>query len=534
MTAFDPPAFRADARPEFTDASGCAAWLRELPLANVPLAHGRLLDQIEELNGCKVPPAERLKMLELLSEPIEFAQTELAKKFLYRPAQLPRPEREIFQRAIGLWDALANGYRHCLYAAATGAMEMSEPLLCQRVLRYCEQRMLCHDGIYQEIPGDVWSLAHQVFAFAEARGISTAELPGEKRKKTSCTQIYAHMLLLQLANPNELTQREMSLISRWLDRWSSRVVIGHIPSEANDGVAPLAVDFSQSTGAKRGLAPGNSIRYLDIDRPVQSVRKRIHRLRRGELPAALGLGDEVSKETAERLLTLLYRRWRKDEQARQQPRRGASGTALAVSSLAAMHYFITGNPFHQPHRPQATAKITSAQREEIATFGRIATRREEDYAAAHGYALETWQIADESLSGLRLRRIDPAANSRLLLKQLLAVRPADAKNFLLAQIRWLSVSSGFDLSLGVRTLPGVPAGIAIRASGINTRQDEYIPALMLPAVMALQSPDTVVLPPGWFRPKRVIEIYSGSAREIMLMETVMRGADFEQVTFASA
>jgi len=65
--------------------------LQTVPLINVGPAHVRLLGQLEELNAFKLAPAERLKILELMRDPVNFVQKELAKKFASRPAPLARP-----------------------------------------------------------------------------------------------------------------------------------------------------------------------------------------------------------------------------------------------------------------------------------------------------------------------------------------------------------------------------------------------------------------------------------------------------------
>ncbi len=74
MSSFDPPSIKPDAAPDFTDSSGCAKWLKSLPLINVGPSHVRLLGQLDELNAYTIAPAERLKILELLREPVSFVQ----------------------------------------------------------------------------------------------------------------------------------------------------------------------------------------------------------------------------------------------------------------------------------------------------------------------------------------------------------------------------------------------------------------------------------------------------------------------------
>jgi cyclic-di-GMP-binding protein len=530
---FNLPDISADAHPEFTDAKGCGEWLQALSLINIGPSHGQLLGQIEELNCCNVQPAERLKILELLREPIMFVQKEHAKKFFSRPVPLSRQEREIFRDVVALWDAFSQGYQHCLQAIADDASGLSGSvaLICQRVLWCSEQRLMHHYEIYQELVEDDWRLLHRAFAFAEERNVADDKVGhpvNKSRGEASCTCSYAHALLLNLANPNELMPRQLALLSRWIERWAPNAAVARTPPDSNNGIAPLIADLASGAGIVRDAAPGDTVRYIHIDDIATGIRKRIHQLQQGASPAELGLGEEVAPSLAENLLVMVYRQWCEDKQSRVVARRSASGTAQVCLGLGAIHHYVTGRPFRQPGEGKELSKI---QHEEIATFGRIATHQDDDDSMAHGFGLETWQIKEESLSGLRLERLDPAAVSRLQLNQLFAVRPADAKSYFLGILRWLSVSPDFELRAGVRTIPGVPSGVTIRATGLNTMAEKYVPALMLPAVAALQSPDTLVLPAGWFKPKRVIEIYTDRAYDLMLMAMVERGVDFERVTF---
>ena len=110
MSDFDLPLAAQDAKPDFRDASGCAAWLKELPLINVAPSHGKLLAQLVELNRSDIVPAERLKIAELLREAVVFLQTEQEKKFSNRPVPVLAQEREIFTGVVALWDAFLRGY----------------------------------------------------------------------------------------------------------------------------------------------------------------------------------------------------------------------------------------------------------------------------------------------------------------------------------------------------------------------------------------------------------------------------------------
>jgi len=528
MPGFDPPSIKPDAAPDFTDSSGCAKWLQSLPLINVGLSHARLLGQLDELNAYNVAPAERLKILEILRGPVSFVQKEHSKKYSSRPAPLAKSEREILDNVHALWDALSYGYQHCLKAVAGGDSGPSAALTGQRVLWCTGQKMIASYQAYQDVREREWELLHSAYALVEDKGVAGEEVahPAHKSKQTTCMETYAQVLLIDLANPGKLTPRHIELISLWLERWTRKISIGRTPAAAGDGAAPLVVDLSGVAGASRRTPVGDTTRALDIHELGSSVRKRISRLHKGETPAALGLGEDVTAPLAENLLTMLYRRWCEDKQSRAHPRRSASGTAQMCSGMASVHYFVTGRVM--PGSPQ---QISRVQHEQIATLGRVATRHEEEPGPAPDFAVETWQIKDESASGLRLARVDSAANARLILGQLLGIRLADAKAFLLCTVKWLSVSVEFELRAGVQILPGIPQGAAIRAAGAGAAAEQYAPAFLLPAVAALQAPETLVVPAGWFKPNREIEVVTDRSGKLRLASVIDRGADFECVTF---
>jgi len=530
MSSFDPPSIKPDAAPDFTDSSGCAKWLQSLPLINIGPSHVRLLGQLDELNAYNIAPAERLKILELLRDPVSFVQKEHSKKFSSRPAPLAKPERAILDNVHALWDALSYGYQHCLKAIAGGGSGANAALVGQRVLWCTGQKMLAYYQAYQDVREREWKLLHGVYALVEERGVERDEVahPAHKGRQTTCTETYAQVLLIDLANPGKLTPRQIELISIWLELWTPKVSIGRTPAAAGEGVAPLTVDLSAAAGASRRTPEGDTTRVLDIHELGSSVRKRVGLLRKGDTPAALGLGEDVTATLAESLLSMLHRRWCEDKQSRVHPRRGASGTAQMCSGMASIHYFVTGRAFAVRGGPP---KISQVQHEQIATLGRVATRDEGEPGPPPDFAVETWQIKDESASGLRLARVDPAASSRLILGQLLGIRLPDAKAFLLCTVKWLSVSVEFELRAGVQILPGIPQGVAIRAAGANAAAEQYTPAFLLPALAALQTPETLVLPAGWFKPAREIEVVGDRAGQLRLASVVDRGADFERVAF---
>ena len=72
---------------------------------------------------------------------------------------------------------------------------------------------------------------------------------------------------------------------------------------------------------------------------------------------------------------------------RGQPRaaerkRAAPTSAQVCNDIGAIHYYIGGTGFRQPGEQK---ELTQKQRDQIATFGRVSTRDEDDYSVVHGF-----------------------------------------------------------------------------------------------------------------------------------------------------
>lgn len=526
---FQLPATDPAARPEFVDGPACKAWLEDVPLANVAAAQHQMLIQVEEFNRYAAPPEARFAALEAVREAVNFVQIEQAKRFTNRALPMLEPEAAVFEDTIELWEQMRLGYLRCLEADAA-ALRAQRALLAQRALAYSGLRMFHHNRAYRQVPGRDWRNLHQVYAHAEQLGVAEQPVKDYLNRDvhdSSPRIAYLRAILLGMCSPNELTPRQMTFVAFLLERWADKVDVGRAPVDEGEA-PPLLVDLAGSSCAERGPAQGADLRYLDARRLAKSIRNRVALLRKGESPARLALGEDCVQPSCEQLLVFLYRQWCQAKSPRGAERRPVSDVVQACGGLAAIHYYISGRVF----RGAASFKELSArQRDEIATFGRVSTRDEDGYSVAQGFLLEHWQLEDESAQGLRMLRRAGAPGRRMAHGQLVGVRPADGKSFQLGQVRWLMAGEAGDLHCGVRLLPGLPLAAAARALGVHAAEERFVQAFALAAVPALRAPATLVLPPGWFKPKRVIEIAIDKPARARLLEAVERGTDFERVAY---
>lgn len=528
---FSLPEPGTDQPPAFLNARGCKEWLAAQPLANAANTQSSLLRQLGLLNRHAIEPAERLKIMELLREPIAFTQSESTRKFAGRPLPLAPPEQAGLDTNRTLWQAVQTGYLHCLAACRSGNTDILPhfALVAQRVIVALRSELLDIYRAPSDPPAKLWQTLHKVYALTEEAGLQTEPVRDPARSSRSTTSVaaaYAQTLLLHQASPYELSSRQLLQVERWLNRWEKKLSLLQAPP-VDPRAPPLVIDLSaDSPGtAKTGSA---KLRWIDLSELSRSIKKRLVLLQRGESPASLGLGEDCLQPGCELLLKQLYQHWCKGGATRAHQRKAGSGTCKLVANMEAAHYFISGKPFMQPGEDK---KLSKSQADEIATFGRVSTRHEDDHGQNRGYMIEEWRILDESPTGYRVSRPIAQAGGRIGGGHLVAIMPEGSRGFLLAAARWARLAGGKELQAGVQILPGNPQAVSLRGTGLSAVSEKYRPGFKLPAVPALQESVSVIVPAGWFRPGRVIELYEQSSRQIRLTQVLDRGSDFERCAF---
>jgi hypothetical protein len=529
---FDLPAVGSDHPPAFAGALACRDWLAAQPLANPTQAQAALLRQINLLNRHVVAPAERLKILELLRDPIAFAQSESARKFAGRPLPLAPPEQAGMDTNRTLWQAVQTGYLHCLAACLDGNPDVRPhaALIAQRVIGALRAELLDIYRAPTDPPAALWQVLHRVFSAAQglaALGHPVNDSLQTSHPASSVNAAYAQTLLLHRASPYELSGRQLMHVERWLQRWGGKVAVLEAPP-AEPRVPPLVVDLSSDAPEAPAAAEGGDRRWLDLSDLSRSVKRRIAHLQKGESPASLGLGEDCSQPGCEILLKHVYRQWFKGGAVRGHPRRAGSGDCRLVTGADAIHYYLSGKVFRQPGQTDAMSKT---QADEIATFGRVATRHEDDFSKLHGFMVEAWRVLDESATGFRLARALSSAGGRIGGGQMVAVMPEGSRDYLLAVARWARLTRGAELQAGIQIMPGKPLSVALRGTGLTAINEKYRPGFLLPPVPALHYPESVIVPAGWFRPGRIIELFEASSCQIRLVRQFDRGSDFERCEF---
>ncbi|HTZ00354.1 MAG TPA: hypothetical protein VMB75_10980, partial [Rhodocyclaceae bacterium] len=153
-----------------------------------------------------------------------------------------------------------------------------------------------------------------------------------------------------------------------------------------------------------------------------------------------------------------------------------------------------------------------------------------------GFRVEQWEVRsdwdmlNESATGLHLVR--PASDtSRIGAGQLVAVQPEGARSLLLGCVRWAVMGDDGRVNVGIMIFPGPAETIALRSTGLAAVNEKYRQAFLLPPVPALGEPATAIVPFGWYRHERVLEVFTDRAWQIRLTELLDRGSEFDRVAY---
>jgi len=239
-------------RPEFSDATACKQWLKALPLTNVQTVQGALKQQLELLSHYPFSALERLKILEQLRETVAYIAGELGKKYRNKPLPFSSLELSAWSSVESLWQILAANYRLCLQANIDGNAEVAAftALITQRAMSCLVVQMLEYGHAYRSVPSALWRQLHVLYTFAEEREVAAKRIKDSMNREDgsdSCEGVYAKALFLSLADPQQLSSRQLLQLDRWLDKWTARAPM-HKEQPPTPTLPLVAVDLADDSG----------------------------------------------------------------------------------------------------------------------------------------------------------------------------------------------------------------------------------------------------------------------------------------------
>ncbi|MBN8515093.1 hypothetical protein [Accumulibacter sp.] len=511
--------------------------LSRLPLANSRQAQFEINNFLDSLLQSPPPGDVYLQLLEQTRISLCFIEEQLAREYTSKALPLGDAEEAAFQQVVATWLKASRAYAHCARLQRTDDEDDDAAdrlaLILHRCIYYTGMAISEYHRARRQLPRGMWLNLHGFYASAEEWGVATLAVPDSLDplgRSTHCTAAFASQLLTELAGPYSLSVQQLGVVRRWASNWAPLLTVH--PVAPGESLPPTVVDLMEDAGLRPAAAclQTENIRRIDSARLAMQINQTRRQLQQKITPSQLGLGEDCSASQCQQLLQRLARPWSLLRAARQFRRHPGAGMARVCAGFTGVHYIISGKEFSQPE----SARIYSREEfDSLFTFRYTLdpTQQLEVRQTQLGFAVDDWEVLDESANGFRLLR--STAGRRLVPEQLLSICPHDGNAHLLAQVVWLMQEQGGGLIAGISALPGRPQAVAARPLAREAgRPEPYSRAFMLPAVAAIGAQQSLVIPQGWFYSGRLLEIYVNGVWRVKLDRVIGSGADFDRVSFS--
>lgn len=529
---------------DFANPAACLDLLQKLHPIDIPRTHATLLQITEALLLASPAPNQHLEVLEAAREAIACSQSERARAYASQPLPPDSKENENLQQVLRLWLALSRSYAQIASLdAIAGTLEDQRALLAQRRTHYAGMALFEYFRARRAVPAGCWAEIHASHASAVRAGVASVRVPdalNEVWHAQSPLEAYVSILLTDIANPYGRSERELSWVIRWAQRFAPYCTVNTAEEDAKP--AEYGVDLEADVGLRPlGLLPQTPTRLrFDGHTLATQIQAVLAQFKRGTKPASLGLGQDCPTDASARLLLSLYRPWGRGTAGRRFPRRRSEGRLQLSGDWLTTGFAIEGFVFRQPRAENQLHRL----REDISllTFGERAPEvdtpqhaheRHQRDAERLGLDYELWDMLDQSVAGFRLQR--HAQGEPLGHHQLVGIQPPGGDRFLLGDLSWLMYREDGTLEAGVEILPGTPRMVAVRQAAQKNSRDPYQQGFLLPPSAALKTAATLLLPSLWYGHGKMIDVHRQDKTHLVrLGRLIRRGLNYDLCAFEAA
>jgi hypothetical protein len=178
-----------------------------------------------------------------------------------RALPMAQAESAVFEETVDLWEQVRLGYARCLDAASgEPAMKAQAAMLAQRALSYSGLKMFHYARAYRQVPPQDWRNLHEAYAAAEALEVdeeAVKDFLNRDVQDSSPRIAYARAILMALANPNELSQRQLTFVAFLHERWANKLDVLREPATSRRCASPRrrAPRFASPATSARASLP---------------------------------------------------------------------------------------------------------------------------------------------------------------------------------------------------------------------------------------------------------------------------------------
>jgi len=547
----------------YANSKTAEKWIADLPLAHIGETSRQVYRALTELNRYNMPVNQRFKILEMFHKPVEYLNRSLTKHYLGQPFPLSQKHYRISELLRELYWEMAIGYKIILNANLSGfAQSLDNKIFIASITRAVEflSHILfkCYE-VYNEPNKNIWLELHHLYLFAEHNKIENTKIRqgGDGKSSFSIEQLYKRILLLTVANPYRLPQKEIQRVYDALTEWVDDVSLLPVNAISNpSGLFVVDLDVDKPPvylHHNKDEANNGQLRIIDTSALARRIRDLTSDLEGDSATVA-----DLLPETTKRLVLA----WGAVPK-RNFTRTGKNLPVNVTLGLSATHYFIDKTQVER----ETVSYNTRAQFEEsklvgqntvdntsmpdvwdiadnpslqvpdqfdVPTFFDTAYKTEvQEFEDPEQdlYESHRCMLVNESAGGycIRWRQNMPL---KTMVGSLIGMRQLDNEDKIwnIGVIRWIR-NRNDDIFLGVEILAPKAEAIAARNISAKAKVTNYTRSLMLPEARVVNQPRTLITPSLYHVGDKLKLDIHGQKVKVLLTKLLESTSTFSQFQF---
>ncbi len=485
-------------------------WINELPLINMGETTRQFYQALQSYNRQNYTARQRFETMERLLPTADLVMQYLSKNFINCAFPLAKKTQQIERLTHSLYQELSVGYKLVVNDVSSGKQKLDKKMLATAVYRSMWQlyRSLLLDAqTYTDLPGRVWHDLHQLYEFAETKGLNKLEIPSgleEQESNDSINNVFLRSCLLGLADSNRLRNGEALKLHDFLGRAVEMVSITkslnadkkgllHVVSLKTAG-PPVHIKLAEMTTF-------SNLRGLNMESLIDLLKQKVS----NNADDVTGKSQEITLSLAKRLLhAWTSRDKRKFSRISSNTRIITSIGVHDILHAISVDKFpgLTVEEILQKLKDDAAAATAPGLSLSTTQFN-LKPKRDTWYKTTVSdprfpESWHQWDIINTSAGGYGLVWKNPS-QSRAQVGDLIALREKEGNRHLwrMGQIRWLRHTEENDLMAGVKLLAPRTV-IATVEKVVSSRNHPETPfeAIMLPGMKTFKQPPSIVAPQG--------------------------------------
>jgi hypothetical protein len=500
-------------------------WIATLPKANLGETARLLYQGMGELNQLFTSSDNRLQLLELLRPEVYYVCKNLERHFLSQAIVLDERPRKVANLCQALQNHLAVGYKQIIAHISPKLTKDRAPLLTtalQRALHCLNGPLIRASQLYCPVPEGLWLEMHQIYLIARQHQLNTIAVPDSLASHTqtlSIEQTYVVALLLGCSRCNQMRQLNIGRLAEVLESWS---VLVKLQSPAEDSSLFAVAQSVDAPPRYKSLFPDEQqpvllgINPLPLAAAIKGYLD-LPAEKRGQSPLLVPQGFSLD------LLQHLAAAWG-DVSERIFQRTVGQGTLTLCLGMSALHYYLGGQKsfsemlklpavsmaaefttqfskiastdawsttFDTPR--DGTASDTLLPYEEIQYHQTEADGGDPASNAQQTFPTHPLNVINHSPGGYCLawpKEVPP----ELQAGEMVGIQDGAGQGWSIAVVRWIRQVRGGGTQMGIELVApyAQPCGLQLVRTGEQNSQ--YLRALLLPEVSAMDQPATVLAP----------------------------------------